>query len=211
MRDTRAAGRGPRDNRRMFEVVRHPARVAPRAIALLLVAIALWLGAPAEARRNGVKRTQIDMVVLHSTGGPTCDANNRVIWVRGGELDANMRFIEAHPVLGIHYMIGRDGTLRRSIPEDEVGHHVFFYSERSIAIELVNDGDGRDPFPAVQIDALVALLQDITRRRGIGRAGIKRHSDLDQGVLPCERSQRRKVDPGPAFPFDAVLDRVYSR
>ncbi len=122
-----------------------------------------------------------------------------------------MRFIEAHPVLGIHYMIGRDGALRRSIPEDEVGHHVFFYSERSIAIELVNDGDGRDPFPAVQIDALVALLQDITKRRGIARAGVKRHSDLDQGVLPCDRNQRRKVDPGPLFPFEAVLDRVYSR
>lgn len=165
----------------------------------------------AQARRNGAKRAQIDMVVLHSTGGPTCDASNRVIWVPGGELDANMRFIEAHPVLGIHYMIGRDGALRRSIPEDQVGHHVFFYSERSIAIELVNDGDGRDSFPAPQIDALVALLQDITKRRGIARAGVKRHSDLDQGVLPCDRNQRRKVDPGPLFPFEAVLDRVYPR
>lgn len=187
------------------------ARVATCVVSTS-VAIALAF-APAEvaARRNGAKRTHVDMVVLHSTGGPTCDANNRVIWVPGGELEANMRFIEAHPVLGIHYMIGRDGALRRSVPEDEIGHHVFFYSERSIAIELVNDGDGRDPFPAAQLDVLVTLLRDIARRRGIGRAGVKRHSDLDQGVLPCDRNQRRKVDPGPAFPFEAVLDRVYPR
>lgn len=204
-------GRASRDNRGMLRVSWSAVRAATRTVSLF-VAIAL-ASAPAEvtARRNGTKRTHIDMIVLHSTGGPTCDANNRVIWVPGGELDANMRFIEAHPVLGIHYMIGRDGTLRRSIPEDQVGHHVFFYSERSIAIELVNDGDGRDPFPAPQLDALIVLLQEIAKRRGIGRAGIKRHSDLDQGMLACDRNQRRKVDPGPAFPFEAVLDRVYSR
>jgi N-acetylmuramoyl-L-alanine amidase len=180
--------------------------------SLTVLLLVLALPTPLEARRSGAKRASIDMVVLHSTGGPTCDAStNRLVWISAGELDENLRNIEAHPVLGIHYMIGRDGTLRRSIPEDQIGFHVFFYSERSIAVELVNDGDGRDPFPNAQLAALVALLQDIAKRRGIGRASVKRHSDLDQGALPCDRRQRRKVDPGAAFPFEAVLDRVYSR
>ena len=120
-----------------------------------------------------------------------------------------MRFIEAHPALGIHYMIGRDGALRSSLPEDQVGHHVVGWSERSIAIELINDGDGVDPFPEAQLQAVVGLIQDIARRHGVGRPGVKRHSDLDTRLMRCDRTKRRKVDPGTAFPFEAVLDRAF--
>jgi N-acetylmuramoyl-L-alanine amidase len=167
----------------------------------------------AEARKTGPARGEtIDMIVLHSTGGPTCDAKtNKPIWVSAGTLEENMRTIEAHPVLGIHYMIDRDGTLRKSVPEYQVAHHVYRYSGRSIAIELINDGDGRDPFPEVQINALVNLLRDIVARRGITREGVKRHSDLDQGRMACDKTRHRKVDPGDAFPYEAVLDRLFAR
>lgn len=165
----------------------------------------------AAATRTGPPRRQaIDMVVIHSTGGPTCDPKTgKPIWVKAGSLQANMRFIEAHPKLGIHYMIDRDGTLAKSVPEEQLAHHVFRYSERSIAIELINDGDGKDAFSKAQLDALVVLLADITQRRKIKRAGIKRHSDLDTGLMPCDLSRKRKVDPGDAFPFQQVLDRVF--
>lgn len=179
------------------------------ALALLLCAAA---GSSA-ARATGAPRTQaIDMVVIHSTGGPTCDAaTGRPVWIGAGTLDDNLREIEAHPRLGIHYMIDRDGTLRASVAEDRVAHHVHRFSGRSIAIELVNEGDGRDPFPQAQIDALVTLLRDIVRRRGIARAAIQRHSDLDNAMLPCDRTRRRKVDPGDAYPHEAVLERVFGR
>ena len=179
-------------------------------IVSVLIALAL-ASADAEARRTGPVRTQaIDMVVIHSTGGPTCDAKTgKPIWVRAGSLDANMRFIEAHPRLGIHYMIDRDGSLRVSVPEDQVAHHAFGVSPRSIAIELINDGDGRDPFPEAQLASLVNLLRDIRQRRGITRDGVKRHSDVDTSLLPCGKAQRRKVDPGAAFPKDAILDQVF--
>jgi N-acetylmuramoyl-L-alanine amidase len=165
----------------------------------------------AHATQSGPMRAlPIDMVVIHSTGGPTCDkTTGRPIWVKAGTLEANMRFIEAHPKLGIHYMIDRDGTLKSSVPESQLAHHVFHFSQRSIAVELINDGDGVDPFATAQLDALVLLLRDITQRRGITRAGIKRHSDLDMATLPCDPSARRKVDPGPAFPYQQVLDRVF--
>lgn len=182
-----------------------------------LIGIALTaLGVAAsdtEARRSGSVRTQaIDMVVIHSTGGPTCDdRTGKPIWVRAGTLEDNIRQIEAHPKLGIHYMIDRDGTLRASVPEDQLAHHVFRFSGRSVAIELINDGDGRDPFPDAQLATLVKLLRDIRQRRGITRAGIRRHSDLDQAMLPCDGTQRRKVDPGAAFPHESVLDRVFQR
>jgi N-acetylmuramoyl-L-alanine amidase len=108
-------------------------------------------------------------------------------------------------------MIDRDGTLRKSVPEHQVAHHIYRYSGRSIAIELINDGDGRDPFSDAQLDALVMLLRDIVARRGIVRDGVKRYSDLDSGRMPCDKSKRRKVDPGDVFPHEAVLDRVFTR
>jgi N-acetylmuramoyl-L-alanine amidase len=183
-----------------------------RAAAIGLAAAALaFASTAAEARRNGAPRTQpIDRVVIHSTGGPTCDATGRPVWVRAGTLDDNLRQIEAHPTLGIHYMIDRDGTLRTSVPERQIAHHVYRFSASSIAIELINDGDGIDPFPDAQLASLVALLREIRERHGLRRDRIARHSDLDTGRLACDRGQRRKVDPGAAYPHEAVLERVFA-
>ncbi len=193
---------------------RQPRVGVKRFAAIALMAVLLGMAAgEGQARRNGPARGgPIDMVVIHSTGGPTCDAlTGQAIWVGAGTLEENLRTIEAHPQLGIHYMIDRDGTLRASVPEDQLAHHVFRYSARSIAVELINDGDGLDPFPEALLNALVGLLRDIAQRRGIGREGVLRHSDLDHAALPCDKTQRRKVDPGAAYPHDAVLDRVFPR
>jgi len=181
------------------------------AVVGLVVAALTVTAGDAEARRTGHPRTQaIDMVVIHSTGGPTCDAiTGKPIWVKAGTLAENMRKIEADPRLGVHYMIDRDGTLRASVPESEIANHVFHYSGQSIGIELINNGDGHDPFTEAQLATLVKLLRDITQRRGITRAGIKRHSDLDHALLSCDRTQRRKVDPGAAFPYESILNRVF--
>jgi N-acetylmuramoyl-L-alanine amidase len=189
-------------------------RTQTMRITLVLALMAVCFATtPAQARRSGPLRTQaIDLVVIHSTGGPTCDAaTGKPIWVGAGTMADNMAVIEAHPTLGIHYMIDRDGTLRTSVPEGQVAHHVLGHSGRSIAVELINDGDGRDPFPLAQLTALVQLLRDIQGRHGIQRDGIKRHADLDTRRMPCDTSQRRKVDPGDAFPYDAVLERVFQR
>jgi N-acetyl-anhydromuramyl-L-alanine amidase AmpD len=180
-------------------------------IWLLLIAITIP-ASDAEARRNGsLRKEAIDMVVIHSTGGPTCDVKtDKPVWVAAGTLAENMRNIEANPNLGIHYMIDRDGTLRASVPEEQMVHHVLHYSGRSIAIELINDGDGIDPFPDAQLASLVNLLRDIKQRHGIKREGIMRHSDLDHGRMSCNKTQRRKVDPGNAFPYTSILDQVFA-
>jgi N-acetylmuramoyl-L-alanine amidase len=182
-----------------------------KAVAGLVVAAFIATAGDAQARRIGGARPQpIDMVVLHSTGGPTCDAaSGKPVWVRAGRLEDNLRHIEAHPTLGVHWMIDRDGTTRASVPEEQLAHHVFGFSGRSIGIELINDGDGLDPFPPAQLAALSQLLREIRQRHGIARAAVKRHSDLDTAMLPCDRTQRRKVDPGAAFPYEQVLDRAF--
>lgn len=191
----------------------HVTRTMGSVLVLIVVLLAslTFTASNAFAQHTGqVRKEAIDMVVIHSTGGPTCDAvTGKRIWVGAGNLEENIRNIEADRNLGIHYMIDRDGTLRASVPEERMVHHVLHYSGRSIAIELINDGDGKDPFPEVQLTSLVNLLRDIKQRRGITREGIKRHSDLDHGRLPCDTTQRRKVDPGDAFPYKLILDSVF--
>lgn len=131
------------------------------------------------------------------------------MWARGGTLEANIAYLERHPTLGIHYIIDRDGTVRASIPEEEVAHHVRDYSERSIGIELVNDGDGEERYPEAQRQSLVNLLRTVVQRHKLRREGLKRHSDLDFSRLPCDQARRRKVDPGKALPFDQILDELF--
>ena len=98
-------------------------RVGSRGIAALMLGVTLSLiTADAFALRSGPRRTRpADMVVIHSTGGPTCDAQTgRLVWIGAGTLAEDLRTIEAHPQLGVHYMIDRDGTVRSSVPEDRV-------------------------------------------------------------------------------------------
>lgn len=77
-------------------------------------------------------------------------------------------------------------------------------NDTSIGIEIINDGpvataDGWvwSPFPASQIDAVIALLQDLARRYQIDPINIVAHSDV---------APQRKVDPGPAFPWKRLYD-----
>lgn len=185
-----------------------PILTSRTALALALFAISQAVGA---VKSGPPRKVPVDMVVIHSTGGPTCDEQGKPIWVPGGEFHDDLRDIEAHPTLGVHYMIDRDGSVAASVPEDRIAYHVFGYSGRSIGIELVNDGDGADPFPEQQLAALVDLLRRLSRTYGIGPKGVKRHSDLDTGSMACAPERRRKVDPGAAFPYEEVLHRVYGK
>lgn len=118
-----------------------------------------------------------------------------------------------------HYYVDRDGRIERWVPDDRIAHHVRDCNTDSIGIELVNAGrwphwyDSRrqqphDAYPEVQIDALVALLHDL-RRRLPNLSRIAGHEDLDRSVVAASdapgRQVRRKIDPGPLFPWAQVL------
>ena len=75
----------------------------------------------------------------------------------------------------------------------------------SIGIEIVNLGprpqaDGRiayTPYPREQIEVLIPLVRDIVARHRIAPSRILGHSDI---------APQRKVDPGPAFPWQRLAD-----
>ncbi|NGM87402.1 N-acetylmuramoyl-L-alanine amidase [Parapusillimonas sp. SGNA-6] len=75
----------------------------------------------------------------------------------------------------------------------------------SIGIEIVNHGNEKGEWEAytpAQIDTLVALLKDISARHQIKPANIVGHSDI---------APQRKIDPGPAFPWQELAAQGLGR
>jgi N-acetyl-anhydromuramyl-L-alanine amidase AmpD len=85
-------------------------------------------------------------------------------------------------------------------------------NESSIGIELVNRGDGKDPFTDKQLEALKALISTIAKKYKLQRAQVKTHAELDHGMETCGSIKyKRKQDPGAAFPLQSVLDGVFPK
>ena len=130
-----------------------------------------------------------DMVVIHYTGMVSGEA-------------ALERLRDPAAKVSSHYMIGRDARVFALVAEERRAWHAgvsFWKGSRdvnalSIGIELVNPGHehGYLPFPHTQIDALIALLEDVRERWEIADGDIVGHSD----VAPA-----RKIDPGELFPW----------
>ena len=128
-----------------------------------------------------------------------------------------------------HYYIDRDGHIARYVPGTRIAHHVRGRNGDSIGVELVNRGryphwfaaGGQtmgEAYPQAQIDALRALLAQLRRDFPNLRA-VAGHEDLDTARVPASDDPSvtvpRKLDPGPLFPWDAIvpacgLERVRS-
>ncbi|UGB37360.1 N-acetylmuramoyl-L-alanine amidase [Frateuria soli] len=118
-----------------------------------------------------------------------------------------------------HYYIDRDGAILRYVPGTRIAHHVRGRNADSIGIELVNRGRYPDWFaagnqmmkeryPDVQIAALSELLARLRQEFPHLRA-IAGHEDLDTARVPASDDPAvmvpRKLDPGPLFPWDAIV------
>ena len=155
----------------------------------------------------------IDSVVIHCTELPDMatarEYGERVLYAAGTGNSG-------------HYYIDRDGRIEEYVPPMRIAHHVRGWNPRSVGIELVNRGrypdwlDSRHqamdtPYPDVQIDALIALLQWLGGQVPT-LTQIAGHEDLDQAEVPASNDPsilvRRKLDPGPQFPWAAVLSEV---
>lgn len=165
---------------------------------------------PYAARLDIRGRADIDLVVIHCTELPDLatarEYGERIVHASGTGNSG-------------HYYIDRDGGVFRYVPDDRVAHHVRGHNERSLGIELVNAGrypgwlDSRnqtmtEPYSAAQIDALLALIGYL---RGAlpNLRSIAGHEDLDTGTVAASdapaKQVRRKLDPGPMFPWPRVI------
>lgn len=140
------------------------------------------------------RRAPPDMIVLHYTGMQTGDA-------------AIARLLDPDAKVSAHYVVEEDGRVFRLVPEERRAWHAgasFWKGERdcnavSIGVEIVNPGHefGYRPFPDVQIEAVIALLDDIRTRWEVPDARILGHSDV---------APDRKQDPGELFPWKRLAE-----
>ncbi|MCH8862232.1 MAG: N-acetylmuramoyl-L-alanine amidase [Proteobacteria bacterium] len=135
-----------------------------------------------------------DMLLLHYTGMESAEA-------------ALARLADPASKVSAHYLIDEDATLYQLVGEDQRAWHAGVASWAgetdingcSIGIELQNPGHEfsyRD-FPDAQMQALVALAQDIVARHAIPAARVLGHSDVAPG---------RKEDPGALFDWHLLAD-----
>jgi len=140
------------------------------------------------------RRGPPDMVLLHYTGMQSAQA-----------AIARLRDPEAR--VSAHYVIDEDGSILRLVDEERRAWHAgksWWRGETdinavSIGIEIVNPGHefGYRLFPDVQIEAVIALIDDIRTRWSVEDARILGHSD----VAPT-----RKQDPGELFPWKRLAE-----
>ena len=181
-----------------------------RGSLALVVALAVC-AAGLEAKPGGhPRRRAVDSVIIHSLGGPDCRAGSPFFRRIDGDARSWMATFNRLPIVSIHYVIDRDGKVEHGVPESVAATHARGWNQRSVGIELVNNGDGVDPFPPPQLGALVQLVQGIRQRHpDITLARVLRHSDVDRSTFPAARhgegctAFRRKLDPGDAFPWEA--------
>ncbi len=155
---------------------------------------------------------EVDLIVIHSIGGPTCRDGAVVFTPAAGTAVFWRDWFLRQGGKSIHYVIGREGDIAQQRPELRTAGHVSFggimaeVNRRSIGIELVNRGDGIDPFPEGQIAALTALVAEIAARYGLPPEALVTHAALDDRMqADCGGEPlRRNLDPGPLFPLDEV-------
>lgn len=153
----------------------------------------------------------IDLVVIHCTELPDM--------AMAREFGERIRHAESQTGNSGHYYIDVDGATHRFVRDTRTAHHTFGYNARSIGIELSNPGryphwnDSRHqaftaPYPHAQVESLLALLQRL-RATLPHLHYVAGHEDLDRRLEPASDDASillpRRRDPGPLFPWDAVV------
>jgi N-acetylmuramoyl-L-alanine amidase len=157
----------------------------------------------------------LDLVLLHYTGMQDAEtALARLTdpepvagrypgpWQDKGALpDAPLSRVSAH------YVLDESGVCYRLVAEEHRAWHAGAGSwngegdvnSRAIGIEIVNGGHdyGLPDFPDAQIEALIALLQDILSRWALKPTRVVGHSDI---------APDRKLDPGEKFPWKRLAE-----
>lgn len=143
------------------------------------------------------------MIVLHHTGGGSLDGTwryfdrpsverSRKIIAKAGDLNVSS-----------HFLVDRDGTIVRLMPETWMARHVVGLNHLAIGVENVGDRE-RYPLTDAQKSANVALVRHLRARfPGITHL-IGHHEYLAFEGHPYFQEREpdyrtRKGDPGPAF------------
>ena len=143
----------------------------------------------------------IRAIVIHATAGRN---PSDLAWLRqGGD--------ERRPV-SCHYYIDKAGQVSQLVQDEDTawhagasqwtidGHNLDGLNSVALGIELENLNTGRDPYPAAQILAAIALTRELVQRYQVPRSQLVRHLEISPG---------RKTDPA-GFPWSNFVAQVYA-
>jgi hypothetical protein len=145
----------------------------------------------------------------------------------GGGLQSSLNWLrkeQGKASVSSHYVVGKKGEIYQLVDESRRAWHSGAGVHRgredpndwTISVEIENKGDGIDPFPQVQLDAVVALSKDIVRRHRIPMDDITDHRTTRAEFIrryPDIARQNRithKVDMQQNFPMTEIKRRIYS-
>jgi len=157
--------------------------------------------------------SEIDLLVVHCTELPDLETarayGERLLYADSGTGNSG------------HFYIDRDGAVEQWVDPERIAHHVRIFNPRSLGIELVNLGryphwlhsrhqQMTEHYPGPQITALLTLVARL--RSSLPQLRwIAGHADLDPECVAAEDDGtiriRRKLDPGPLFPWPKVLEQ----
>jgi len=179
---------------------------------IVLICCALQVSSVESRTTANSKKRQVavDAVVLHSIGGPFCKRGRVAYSGAPGDARRWLQFFENHKVLGIHYVVDRQGLVLQGVAESRVANHALGWNERSIGIELVHNGDGREKLTSLQWQATQALVNRlVTKYPRINKKRVFRHSDIDSRTFDCGGvSVKQKQDPGNTFDYSRFIDSL---
>lgn len=155
-------------------------------------------------RKDGTISIEPRMIVLHWTALPTLrasfDAMDRESLASGREDVAAGGSVN----VSAHYLVDRDGTAYRLMPETEMARHVIGLNLSAIGIENVGGAGGRDDLTPAQLETNAWLARELKERHpGIEwLIGHHEYRRFEGHPLWKERDagyRTEKSDPGPAF------------
>lgn len=140
-------------------------------------------------------------IVLHWTAGPT--AASAWSTFAPARLNGRLELQGAGALnVGAHYLVDRDGSIQRLVPDDRVVRHCIGLNHVAIGIENVGGGAGY-PLTDAQVSADAALIRGLAARYPIEvLLGHLEYRAMEQSLLFEERDpnyRTSKLDPGAEF------------
>ena len=147
-------------------------------------------------------RIEPRMIVLHYTGGSSWKATWR--YFDRTRLERGRRALRKGGEVNVsaHFLVDRDGTIYRLVPETTMARHCIGLNHIAIGIENVGDG-ARWPLTAAQLEANAALVRHLAGRHAITHLighgesnAMRRHPYWRERDASYKNS---KSDPGRGF------------
>lgn len=125
---------------------------------------------------NSYSRNNVEYIMLHHTAGSTIEGALSAFRSRG---------------VSCHYVVGKDGKIVQAVPEGRGAYCagsgiISGMNTKAIGIEIVNLGNGKDPYPPEQVEAVRKLVIYLMGKYDIQPGHLVGHGWYTDRKLPCE-------------------------